>query len=472
MLDKFIENSKGKIVKKVQELIQIPSVYENSDNPSKPFGENANKALEYMLELGNSLGFRTKNIDGYCGYIEFGEGEELIGIIGHLDVVPEGEGWTYPPFSGTIFDNKIYGRGAIDDKGPVIASLYAMKAVMDNCKIHKRVRLILGLNEENDWKCINYYKKHEELPTIGFSPDADFPCIYAEKSILTSYISMDYSIHLNDIIKIKEIDCNNNAINVVPKFCSTILEINNSKILTQDFINFTKRTIDKYNFEIDIYKINEQQIKLTSHGIQAHAAHPDLGKNAISQLMAVLHEIFKNYNINIELFEFFYNYIGTQYNGKNLRINFEDESGKLTLNIGKLDLINSTLEFGMNLRIPINTSLDTINNIFINHCKSYPNLNYNDKRFQPSLFIPKDNYLVKTLCNIFNETTGSNSEPIAIGGATYARAFNNCISFGANFPGNKDMCHQTDEFIDINNLILASKIYAKAIYEIGTKGHR
>ena len=173
MLDKFIENSKGKIVKKVQELIQIPSVYENSDNPSKPFGENANKALEYMLELGNSLGFRTKNIDGYCGYIEFGEGEELIGIIGHLDVVPEGEGWTYPPFSGTIFDNKIYGRGAIDDKGPVIASLYAMKAVMDNCKIHKRVRLILGLNEENDWKCINYYKKHEELPTIGFSPDAD-----------------------------------------------------------------------------------------------------------------------------------------------------------------------------------------------------------------------------------------------------------------------------------------------------------
>lgn len=468
MLDKFIENSKGEIVKKVQELIQIPSVYEDSNDPNKPFGENANKALEYILELGNSLGFRTKNIDGYCGYIEFGEGKEIVGIIGHLDVVPKGEGWTYPPFSGTIFDNKIYGRGSIDDKGPVIASLYAMKAVADNCKVHKRVRLILGLNEENDWKCINYYKEHAELPTIGFSPDADFPCIYAEKSILSCYISMDYSKFENTVIKIKEINCNDNAINVVPKFCSTILEIDNNKILTEDFINFIKTTIDKYNFEIDIYKINNQEIKLTSHGIQAHAAHPNLGKNAISQLMVILYEIFNNYNINIELFNFFYNYIGTQYDGKNLGIDFEDESGKLTLNVGKLNLTNSTLEFGMNLRIPINTSLDTINNTFIKHCKSYPNLNYSNKRFQPSLFIPKDNYLVKTLCDIFNEATNSNLEPIAIGGATYARAFENCISFGANFPGNKDMCHQTDEFIDIDNLILASKIYAKAIYKLAT----
>ena len=179
MLDDYIKNTKEEMIQKLQELIQIPSVYAESKNPLMPFGENANKALEYMLNLGNKLGFRTKNIDGYCGYIEFGEGEEMLGIIGHLDVVPSGDNWTYPPFSATIFDNKIYGRGAIDDKGPVIASLYAMKYVLDNCKVNKRVRLILGLNEENDWKCINYYKAYEESPTIGFSPDADFPCIYA-----------------------------------------------------------------------------------------------------------------------------------------------------------------------------------------------------------------------------------------------------------------------------------------------------
>ena len=287
MLENYIENLKDEIIEKTQELIKIPSVHSESNDPSKPFGENANKALEYILNLGKALGFRTKNLDGYCGYIEFGEGEELLGIIGHLDVVPEGEGWTFPPFSATISDNKIFGRGAIDDKGPVISSLYAMKAVMENCKVHKRVRLILGLNEEKDWKCIKHYKEVEEMPTFGFSPDADFPCIYAEKSILNCSISMNYE-DFNSSIRIKEIDCYNNALNVVPKFCSMIFTIDNSKIAMQDFIQTTQEIINKNDFEIDIYKISEQEIKLTSHGIQAHGAHPDLGLNAISQLLIVI----------------------------------------------------------------------------------------------------------------------------------------------------------------------------------------
>ena len=170
MFERTIEHLSRNLIKSTQEIIKIPSVYSESDDPKKPFGGGPANALEYVLNLGKSLGFRTKNIDGYCGYIEFGEGDEMVGIIGHLDVVPEGDGWTYPPFSATIDDNKIYGRGAIDDKGPVMASLYAMKTVMENCHVHKRVRLILGLNEERDWKCINYYKEHEESPTVRFQP--------------------------------------------------------------------------------------------------------------------------------------------------------------------------------------------------------------------------------------------------------------------------------------------------------------
>ena len=466
MLEKIIDNYKNEIIEKTQELIRIPSVHYDSENPAMPFGENVNNALEYILDLGNKLGFRTKNVDGYCGYIEFGEGDELVGIIGHLDVVPEGEGWTYPPFSATIFDNKIYGRGAIDDKGPVIASLYAMKAVMDNCKINKRVRLILGLNEEKDWKCINYYKKHEESPTIGFSPDADFPCIYAEKSILTSYLSMDYSSLKNSSIVIKNVDCNNNAINVVPKFCSVILKINSDKILMDAFISIAKSIIEKSSFEIDIYKMNDEEIKLTSHGIQAHSAHPDLGINAVSRLIVVLDELFKRYNIKNELFDFFGKYINTEYNGEKLKIDFEDESGKLTLNVGHFSFENDILKIGMNLRVPIHTPIVDVGNSFIKYTSSYPNVDFDTPKYMPALYISKDSYLVKSLCAIYNKMTNSNCEPIAIGGATYARAFDNCISFGANLPGQKDMCHQTDEFVSITNLILASKIYAKAILEL------
>lgn len=466
MINKYIEQYKDSIIKNTQKLIQIPSVNSPSANPSEPFGENAANALEYMLNLGQKLGFRTKNVDGYCGYIEFGEGEGLVGIIGHLDVVPEGDGWTFSPFSGTISNNKIYGRGAIDDKGPVISSLYAMKIVKDNFNVHKRVRLILGLNEENDWKCINYYKEHEEIPTIGFSPDADFPCIYAEKSILSCYLNSDISFLNNECIQITEIDCNNNAINVVPKFCSVTLKINSAKIEISSFISYLKNIIDNSKFEIDIYQINSEFIKLTSHGIPAHAAHPDLGLNAISRLLIILNDLFKNYNINLEIFNIFTKYINTEFDGASLGINFEDESGKLTLNVGKLILNNNIIKIGLNLRVPVNTNIAVIQNNFDEISKEYTNITFETAAYQPYLYIPKDDYLVRTLCKIYNEETNSNLEPIAIGGGTYARAFKNCISFGANFPGNKDMCHQTDEFVDIDNLLLSCKIYTKAIIEL------
>lgn len=463
MINKYIDDHKTEIIQKTQELIQIPSVLCPSTNPLHPFGESVNNALEYMLSLGKSLGFRTKNIDGYCGYIEVGEGKDLIGIIGHLDVVPEGEGWTYPPFSATILDNKIYGRGSIDDKGPVIASLYAMKSVAENYKLDKRVRLILGLNEENDWKCIGYYKKHEESPSVSFSPDADFPCINSEKSILTSYLKMDYSSFLNEDIVLQEVNTYSNAINVVPKICSVILKINSQKISMNDFIQNLKNIINNSNFEVDIYKIDEQNLKLTSHGISSHAAHPETGINAISRLIIILSQIFNFYKIKIELFDFFAKYIGIQYNGENLKINFKDSSGKLTLNVGDFYFKNNILQIGLNIRIPITTNLIDIGNSFIKHTSSYLNIDFDTISYKPGLYIPKENKLVKTLCDVYNKETNSTLEPIAIGGATYSRAFDNCISFGPNFPNDKDLCHQTDEFIDIDKLLLCSKIYAKAI---------
>ena len=465
MLDKVIDSLKGDIIKSTQELIRIPSVYEKSNDTKMPFGKNINSALEYMLNLGEKLGFRTKNIDGYCGYIEFGEGPELLGIIGHLDVVPEGTDWTFPPFSATIKDGKIFGRGAIDDKGPVVASLYAMKAVMDNYKLNKRVRLIVGLNEENDWKCIDYYKEHEETPTVGFSPDADFPCIYAEKSILSCYIKQNYK-NISDKIKIKEVDCNNNALNVVPKFCSLILEINNS-IEMNDLIKTLKTFIKENNFEIDIYKLSSNEVKLTSYGMQSHAAHPNLGINAISRLLVILALTFRHYNCNLELLDFFGTYINTEFDGKSLEIFCKDESGTLTLNVGDFSLENNVLKIGMNLRIPINTPISNIENSFKTLCGKYNKIDFETTSTEDFLYIPKDDKLVQTLCKIFNEETNSNTEPIAIGGATYARAFKNCISFGPNFPGHKDMCHQTDEYIEIDNLILACKIYAKTIIKLG-----
>ena len=464
MFEKYIEKSKNEIIKETCNLINIPSISEETNNPDMPFGKSAKEALEYALSLGEKLGFRTKNLDGYCGYIEFGEGEKLIGIIGHLDVVPSGDGWDTPPFEATIKNNKIFGRGAIDDKGPVVASLYAMKAVKDTQKLNCRVRLILGINEEKAWKCIKHYKKVEELPTISFSPDADFPCIYAEKGISTIYIKDDYNKYSNFPIKISNINCNNNAINVVPKKCDITIDIDNSQINISDVICFIEEKVKELKFDIN-YSINNNSITLHSTGIQAHSAHPELGQNAISPALILLNKIFTHFNYNIKLFEFFEKCIGTEFNGKSLGINFEDESGKLTLNVGNFKFYENHLQIGINLRIPINTTIDAVANLIDLECKNYSLDTYIAGKQNP-LYVPKDNHLVKTLCDIFNKMTGSNAEPIAIGGGTYARAFENCVSFGSNFPGDTDMCHQANEFIDIDKLILSCKIYAKAIYEL------
>ena len=416
--------------------------------------ENLNQMINKFLEIGKKLGFKTKNIDKYCGYIEFGEGQEMLGIIGHLDVVPEGEGWKHPPFELTIEDEKAYGRGTIDDKGPMIASLYAMKAIKDNAQVNKRVRMIIGLNEENDWKGIEYYKGHEEMPTLGFSPDADFPCIYSEKALLSAYTEEKYIP--NEKILIKEIDCKNNRINVVPKFCSVKIEVSNE--IEKELYNML------LNKKEIVFNQKENEFYIETHGIQAHAAHPELGENAISKMILILNEIYNKFGVENSTIKELASKIGKETNGYSLGISHKNkELGDLTLNLAQFNLKDDKLTSGMNLRIPKDCNLEVIKQKIIDNL---PNLNVTFDGEKPALYIPKDNKLVKRLCQIYNDYTGENKEPLAIGGATFARAFNNCVSFGAMRPEEPDMCHQVDEYIKIQNLIDACNMYANAIYEL------
>jgi succinyl-diaminopimelate desuccinylase len=460
ILNNYIDTIKDKIINSTCEIINIPSVFDDNDGSNTPFGLNTVKALEYVLDLGKSLGFKTKNIDNKCGYIEFGHGDKLLGIIGHLDVVPanEKDGWTTPPFKATVLNNNIYGRGAIDDKGPVIATLYAMKAVKDNYNLDKRVRLILGINEENDWKCIERYKETEEMPNISFSPDANFPCIYAEKTIESIFIIQKYIA--NPLLYITNISTNDNAINVVPKYYEITLFFNKDKI--PNIKETAQKIISKYNYNIAVNLLDDTHIKLVSIGVASHAAYPELGNNAISKLIIVINELFSNYNMAISILDDFVTLIGDDFTGTNLKINFEDESGKLTLNTAQFFIDNGNINIGFNLRIPVTIDYNLIEKQFKTSVSN--NIEVKVVRIQEPLFISKDNDLVKKLCSIFNEYNNSNIEPQAIGGGTYARAFNNCVSFGPQMPGAKDMCHQVDEFINIEKLMFCVKVYAKAIY--------
>ena len=456
MFKKYIDSQKENLVKSLDTMIRIPSKLEGYENKDYPFGKNVDDALNAFLDLGKELGFKTKNIDKYCGYIEFGEGEEIVGIVGHLDVVPEGEGWTYPPFELTIKDDILYGRGTIDDKGPIVSALYAMKAVAENVKVNKTVRLIIGLNEENDWKCIEYYKKHEKMPTVGFSPDADFPCIYSEKALLSVYTSDMYID--NQSIRITEIDCKNNRINVVPKYCAVKLEVEDGlEEKVKDFL------ISKMEENMSFTKI-QKEFCIETRGVQAHAAHPELGVNAVSKMIVLLNELFNEFGICNKTIELLATKIGMETDGELLNISHKNEElGDLTLNLARLELTDGIIKSGMNLRIPGDCKIEEVEE---NIKEELKDLNVEFSGRKDALYIPKDNELVTLLCKIYNDYTGENREPLAIGGATFARAFKNCVSFGAMRPDEPDMCHQVDECISIKNLVDTCNMYALAIYEL------
>lgn len=451
MFDNYIEENRNNIIKSVMNLINIPSVSEETNsNASAPFGDNCNTVLNEFLNLASNLGFKTKNIENYCGYVEFGEGTELVGIVGHLDVVPADikDGWTTPPFEATIRDNKIYGRGSIDDKGPVIAALYAMKAINEISTIKKRVRLIVGLNEEKSWKCIDYYKEHEEWPSVGFSPDANFPGIYAEKGILSLKISKEFQSDKFDIL---DISTNNNAINVVPKFIKIKINLKDPTII----LPTSQKDLKITHLENNIYE-------LEFLGTASHAAHPELGDNAIKKFVEYFSTTFSNeyfaFLLNMDLF----NIITPKFINEEIN----DESGILTSNIANCSYKNSQLSFDINFRVPVTYSLDFIIEKYNTLKTIYSDLTIDVIGRQEPLYIEKNTHLVNTLLEVFNKKTNSNAQPIAIGGGTYARAFNNMISYGLTFPGDVDLCHQVDEYVDIDKLVLGAKIYAEAIYQL------
>ena len=344
ILEETIDSWKNSLIDTTCQLIRIPSVHSEVAEPNAPFGKEIAKALEFTLSLGKHLGFRTKNCNGYCGYIEFGKGGELLGIIGHLDVVPADNTWSYSPFEATISHGKLYGRGSIDNKGPVMAALYAMKAVMDSTPVSKRVRLILGTNEERDWKCMDYYKSQEEIPSIGFSPDADFPCIYAEKALLTVHLYQKYHLPESTPITIQTINDYHNAINVVPKQCDVTLQLS-PQISMEDFLFELRKVIHTFSYTMETIPLENQQLLLKSYGVAAHAAHPDLGSNAISHVLLVLHHMFQTYHISLELLDFFASRIGDDYTGKHLKINVCDESGALTFNTARTKLSRWSILF-------------------------------------------------------------------------------------------------------------------------------
>lgn len=456
---KKAEELRDNIVKTTQELIKIPSVEAESDG-AYPYGENVYNALIKALDISSELGFKYKNIDNYAAHIEIGEGNEVLALLCHLDVVPEGSNWTYPPYAAEIHDGKIYGRGAIDDKGPAAAALYALKIVDDlGIKLQKRVRLILGTNEESGMASLRYYFDKEKMPELAFSPDAVFPVIHAEKGILDLKFSAQLDNEDLDGLELISIK-GGNAANMVPDFAEAEIKGIELRELEDMLENID---YDPDNLEV---LSSQKSLKLKYNGISAHASTPEEGKNAISYLINILAELpFADKN-TMDFLNFYKNKIGTEYYGESIGCADEDDiKTKLTFNTGIIRVNNNKAEFIVNIRYPVKSSAEkVVRDIKTNTADDKITLEQMSNA--DPLYIPKDDPFIQKLINAYREFSGDDAEAVAIGGGTYARLVKKGAAFGPLFPEREMLAHQKDENVLIDDLVKAAAIYAKAIIDI------
>lgn len=456
------QSRKEELISELQKLIQIESVLDESNaTEDAPFGQGPLKALQFMLHQGEQQGFVTKNVDHVAGHIEFGEGKELLGILCHVDVVPAGDSWTYPPFKGEISDGKLYGRGAIDDKGPTMAAWLAMKMVKDaGITLNKRVRMIIGTDEESGFRCVDRYFEKEEMPVIGFAPDADFPMINAEKGIAV----LDFS-QIGPISQDEQLIAfqSGQRTNMVPDLAKAIVQ-NVSDNIESEFMKFLEKNMS----EGTLTKEDNRYI-ITIKGKSAHAMEPEKGKNAAVLLSKFLIDLLTT-NASKQFVSFIVNVFDNDHYGTKLNLNFSDEmSGQTTLNPGVVLFHNKQGgRIQVSMRYSVTYPFEQKITEAVQQLSAFGFALDVASNSAPH-YVAEDELLVQTLLNVYRKHTGDLSKPLSTGGGTYARTMEKGVAFGMLFPGEPDVAHQADEFVVIENLIKAAAIYAEAIVELASE---
>ena len=447
-VNELIDNCRDEFVTMLQGWIRTPSVKAETE-PGAPFGRDVRNMLDRAVADAKSLGFSVRDFDGYACDITMGEAEEKIAVLGHLDVVPVGDGWTKPPFDAVIENGRMYGRGTNDDKGPALASLFAMKAIRDaGIPLKKSIRMILGCDEESGWEDMEYYGAHERIPDVGFSPDASFPLINTEKGILQLELRAPQA---QNGLKILEL-FTGNRMNVIPGECKALLE--GGEELVRKTEDYARKTGLPYSAEL-----TDRGVLVTAAGIPGHSAYPEGRRNAIGMMLLLLKELGAEGMIAV-LAEA----VGMESDGKSLGCACRDEvSEGLTCNMGILHLEDGEWFATLDMRVPVTADQDKLQNAAVAHL---PGISVTVAEKKPPHHVPADSELVKALIAAYEEESGLEGKPMSTGGGTYAKVLKQGVAFGALFPDEEDLAHQADEYESIDRLMLAMKIYANALIRL------
>lgn len=448
-VSQLIDNYREAYTEMLQRWVRIPSVKDAAEEGA-PFGREVRRMLDTAMADAKALGFDVRGFDGYACDVTLGGADEKIAVLGHLDVVPVGDGWTKPPFEALIENGRIYGRGTNDDKGPALAALFAMKAVREaGIPLKKSIRLILGCDEESDWKDMEYYGAHERIPDVGFSPDASFPLINTEKGMLVLELNAPAA---RTGLKVLEF-VTGDRINVIPGECKALAE--GGPETAEKVRAYAEKTGLPYTAEV-----TDRGVLLTATGIPGHSAYPEGKRNAIGMMLLLLKELGAEGPVAV-LAEA----VGTESDGSGLGCACRDEvSEGLTCNMGILRLQeDGTWKGTLDMRCPVTADQEALKQAAAAHL---PGFDVTVAIQKPPHHVPAESELVSSLLAAYEEETGLEGKPMSTGGGTYAKVLKQGVAFGALFPDEEDLAHQADEYEEIDRLMLAAKIYANALIRL------
>ncbi|HEM5207104.1 TPA: dipeptidase PepV [Streptococcus suis] len=443
------------------DLLRINSERDDSQADAQhPFGPGPVRALDKFLEIAQRDGYPTKNVDNYAGHFEFGEGDEVLGIFGHLDVVPAGSGWNTDPYEPQIIDGKLFARGSSDDKGPTMACYYGLKIIKElGLPTSKKVRFIVGTDEESGWADMDYYFEHVglPLPDFGFSPDAEFPIINGEKGNITAYLH--FAGENSGAAKLHSFTGGLRE-NMVPESATAIIS-GDLADLDNKLADFTAA----YGLKADAETLENGQVQVTVIGKSAHGSTPEEGVNGATYLAKFLSQFAFDGAAKAYL-DLAGQVLLEDHDAQKLGVAIYDEQmGALSMNAGvfKFDETSSDNTIALNFRYPKNTNPETIKAGLEKLGVEAVSLSAHG---HTPHYCPIDDPMVATLLSVYEKHTGLKGHEQVIGGGTFGRLLKRGVAYGAMFPGDVNTMHQANEFIEVEQLYRAAAIYAEAIYEL------
>ncbi|MBF7029617.1 dipeptidase PepV [Staphylococcus kloosii] len=459
----------NQIIDDLKGLLSIESVRDD-DKASEdyPVGPGPREALDYMYKIAERDGFSTHDVDHIAGRIEAGQGDEVFGILCHVDVVPAGDGWDSDPFDPVVTSDKIVARGTLDDKGPTIAAYYAVKILNEmNVDWKRRIHIIVGTDEESDWLCTERYFKTEEMPTLGIAPDAEFPAIHGEKGISVFDVLQveqaedidepDYELHSFE---------SGQRYNMVPDDAS-------AKVLVKENMTDVIQNFEQFLVENNLEggsTVDSGILELNVKGKAVHGMDPSIGVNAGLYLLHFLSQL-KLDKTAANFVKFSEQYLFNSHFGEKMGMKFHTDSmGDVTTNIGVIKYDNQNGgKFGINLRYPEGFEYDKAMNRFDQEVKAL-GFKLDLGKNQVPHYVDKNDPFVQKLVQAYRNQTGDNTEPYTIGGGTYARNLDKGVAFGAMFEDSEDLMHQKNEYITKKQLLNATSIYLEALYTLCVEG--